>query len=88
MVSWVGAVPALDSKDRFSKPVTWLNSATMRSRWAGPGQLISFLQVMVYIGSVCVAQEGASAVVLVPTVTVKNLSEGVKQTWRDFVKAL
>ena len=68
-------VPALDSKDRFSKPVTWLNSATMRSGWAGPSQLISFLQVMVYIGSVYVAQEGASVVVLVPTVSGETLVE-------------
>ena len=64
-------VPALDSKDRFSKPITRLNSATMRSGWAGPGQLISFLQVLVDIGSVCVAQEG----VLVPTVSGETLVE-------------
>jgi len=35
-----------------------------------------------------VAQEGASTVVLVPTVSGRNLSEGVKHAWRDFVKAL
>jgi hypothetical protein len=68
-------IPALDSKDQFSKPVTRLNSATMRSGWVGPGQLISFLQVMVYIGSVCVTLEGASAMVLVPTVSDETLVE-------------
>jgi hypothetical protein len=33
----VCAGSCLDSKDWFMKPVTWLNSVTMRSGWAGPG---------------------------------------------------
>jgi hypothetical protein len=35
----------------------------------GSGQLISFVQAMVNIGSVCVAQERASVVVLVSTIS-------------------
>ena len=32
-VSWAGARTCLDSKDRFSKPVTRLDSASTRAIW-------------------------------------------------------
>jgi hypothetical protein len=48
IVEWVCASSCLDSKDQFSKPITWLNSAAMRLEWDGPGQVISFLQVMLH----------------------------------------
>ncbi len=39
-VTWLVLVPALDPKDRFLNPVTWLNSTTTWLIWVMPGQVI------------------------------------------------
>ena len=39
-VTWLVLVPALDPKDRFLNPVTWLNSTTTWLIWVMTGQVI------------------------------------------------
>ena len=55
---------------------------------SGPGQVISFLQVMLHQVGLCGTRGGLLQWCWYPLLVVRNLSEGVKQTWRDFVKAL